>query len=175
MFIKKRFQACSHIMHKIVDKLKTCRLNLNKLIAIQFLNFSHFIDEYFFGFPEWATRHFGTTSKNYYLLSHAMIILFIGVMMWGIKKGSKTAIFLALAVQTVFFTNGIFHIITTFLFSEYSPGLLSQLIIFPASIITYKMVRESKVLSVREVAHSLVLGTTISVLIILSLWLNMAW
>jgi hypothetical protein len=61
------------------------------------------------------------------------------------------------------------------LFSEYSPGLLSQVIIFPASIITYKMVRESKVLSGKEVAHSLVLGTTVSVLIILSLWLNMAW
>lgn len=148
------------------------KLNLNKLILIQLLNFSHFIDEYFFGFPEWATRHFGTTSKNYYLLSHAFIILIIGVIMWGIKKGSKTAIFLALGVQTVFFTNGIFHIITTFLFSEYSPGLLSQVIIFPSSIIIYRMVRDSKVLSGKEVAHSLVLGTIGSVLIILSLWLN---
>lgn len=151
------------------------KLNLNRLILIQFLNFSHFIDEYFFGFPEWATRNFGTTSKNYYLLSHAFIILCVGVIMWSIKKGSKAAIFLALVVQTVFFTNGIFHIITTLLFSEYSPGLLSQVIIFPVSIITYKMVRESKVLSGKEVAHSLVLGTTISVLIILSLWLNMGW
>ena len=153
--------------------LKT--FNLNKLIFIQFLNFTHFIDEYFFGFPQWATKHFGTTSKNYYLFSHALLIFFIAMIMWSIKKASKKAILLALGVQMIFFTNGLFHIATNLLFYEYSPGLLSQLIIIPASFITYKMVRDSKIVSKKEMSYCLVFGTIASVLIILSLYLNIDW
>lgn len=85
------------------------------------------------------------------------------------------AVFLSLGVQTIFFTNGFFHLITTFLFEEYSPGLASQVIIFPLSIIAYKMIYESKVLSGRQIASSLTLGIILSALIILSLWWEMGW
>ena len=145
----------------------------NKLILLQLLNFSHFFDEYFFGFPEWATKHFGTTGKNYYLLSHLPLVLIIGVIMWGMHKGSRVALFFALGVQTIFFTNGIFHIITTILWYEYSPGLMTQVIILPSFFITLKLILDSKVLSKKQVAHSLIIGTTVSILLILSLFLNM--
>lgn len=150
-------------------------LNLNKLAFIQFLNLSHLIDEYVFDFPRWSTEHFGTMSKSYYLFSHAIIVFIIGLIIWGIKKGSKVAIFLALSAQTVFFTNGIFHIITSLLWSQHSPGLISQIIILPASIIAYKMIHDSRVLSQKQIIYSLILGTVVSVLIILSLYLNITW
>lgn len=150
-------------------------LNLNKLIFIQFLNLIHLIDEYVFDFPRWSSEHFGTMTKSYYLFSHAIIVFIIGLIIWGIKKGSKVAIFLALGAQTVFFTNGIFHIVTSLLWSQHSPGLISQIIIIPASIIAYKMIRDSKVLSGKQTVYSLILGIFVSLLIILSLYLNTTW
>jgi len=35
---------------------------------------AHVAEEYVSGFPEWATRHFGTTSRRFFIASHVVLI-----------------------------------------------------------------------------------------------------
>lgn len=84
----------------------------------------HVLEEYFFGFPEWAIKHFGPiTTRSFFIASHIPIfgiVIYLSLRAYGPKAKSRD-IWLALCVQTVLVTNGIFHCITTLLFREYSP------------------------------------------------------
>lgn len=154
-------------MYQVVKKL-----NYKKLLFIQLLGILHCIEEYFFGFPEWATRHFGTTTQNFYLLSHLVIALIIIIIAFYVYRGFKTGVFLVLILQTLIFTNGLFHIFTTILWKEYSPGVLAQVLIIPITHLVFKMVYQSNIFSKKQILYALILGSAISVAIILILFID---
>lgn len=126
----------------------------------------HVAEEYK-GFPAWATRHFGATSRAYFVYSHLPLIAANAVVCGLATRGSSTAVLLCIAVQWVLFTNGRFHLVTTFLFREYSPGVVTgTLLFFPAT--WFLLSRTSTPLGL-----PIALGTVASSLIIASLWLPM--
>ncbi|MBI4120524.1 MAG: HXXEE domain-containing protein [Parcubacteria group bacterium] len=139
---------------------------------IQLLGVLHVVEEYFFGFSGWATRHFGTTSQQWYLVSHAALALIFGTIAFSVYRGSKMGVFSAFVVQVIIFTNGLFHIFTTLLWREYSPGVISQIVVIPVTFIVYTMIRRSGVLSQKELMRSTIIGYVISILIILSLFID---
>lgn len=85
----------------------------------------HAVDEYFGGFPEWATRHFGTTSRRFYVVSHVLLVAAVSVSsMMQVRRPQRRATNLVLgAIVSGFVMNGIFHIETSLRFEEPSPGL----------------------------------------------------
>lgn len=137
------------------------------------LNSIHFIDEYFFAFTDWATRHFGRTSELYYLSTHLLIFIFLIWVIVLLQKRKDIGILLAWLVQVIFFTNGLFHIFTTFLWMEYSPGLFSQLIIIPNFFLMRKMLRSEEQYTRKKMLCIYLFASLISVCIIGSLYIEM--
>lgn len=143
-----------------------------KILFLQSLVFFHFIEELFFGFPTWATKYFGTTTLNWYLLSHMVLVsIWLIIAFYALKK-NKTALFLVLSIQVLLVTNGLFHILTSIIWREYSPGVISQILLVPVSVILFRNVKELKVFSLNELFNATIFGGLISGLIILSLYLH---
>lgn len=102
--------------------------NLHWLAAAAFL--LHMLEE-LPRFPAWATRHFGTTSLPWYVYSH--IVLTVIVVSICIAVGSadrSTASTLQLMLMWTFGFNAVFHLVTTAIFREYSPGLITGVVLF---------------------------------------------
>jgi hypothetical protein len=148
------------------------KLNYKKFLLIQSLAILHVIEEYFLGFSGWATRHFGTTSQDWYVLSHVVLFIIIGIIAFYTYKGFKSGLFWALALQVIIFTNGLFHIFTTVLWKEYSPGVIAQIVVIPITYIVFRMIHQSGALSKKEILYSTITGCIISALIILSLYID---
>lgn len=124
-------------------------------------------------FPAWASKYFGKTTLDWYLISHAVIYPAVLLVAYQANKGEYIWIFIAVATQTAIFTNGLFHLVTTFVFKEYSPGLISSILVtIPFSAIFYKDLLVNQTLSLSTISHAILTGSAISFLIIVSLYHN---
>ena len=122
-------------------------------------------------FPAWATRHFGATSRAWYVYSHIVLVAAtIGICSIATISPTRTWTIWAVAVQWGFFTNAIFHVASWRLFREYSPGLFSSVLLFvPVTIWQLGTTR----LDCTGLATALALGSVMGGLAVASLWLNM--
>jgi uncharacterized BrkB/YihY/UPF0761 family membrane protein len=129
-----------------------------QIALLQLLILTHIAEEYYFGFPDWATQLFGTTTTAWYVLSHLLLApMFIAIIV-ATYKGLIWGIFFAVALQALIFFNGLFHITTYLLWSEYSPGIISQLVIIPLTFIVYKFIFKHKLLTLKETAIGTLVG-----------------
>ncbi|MBI3071599.1 MAG: HXXEE domain-containing protein, partial [Deltaproteobacteria bacterium] len=96
------------------------------------LAFAAHIAEEYPRFPEWATRHFGATSRAWYVYSHVPLVFFVIAIAAFAEKAPPQSVWplLATAIQWVLATNAIFHLVTTRLFREYSPGVVTGTLLF---------------------------------------------
>lgn len=80
-------------------------------------------------FPEWATRHFGTTTTRFYIASHCVLIPgMVGVVASGARPGAtRGGTTLAAAVAFGLIANAGFHAVAMRRFGEYSPGVVTGL------------------------------------------------
>ena len=144
---------------------------LFRLIPITFL--IHVLEEYLLGFPEWASRHFGSiTTVSFFILSHIpLIAIVIFASTIGAKgKPKSSQLVLGFIIQTVLFTNGLFHVVTSFMFDEISPGTFTSVAIyFPFSMYFYHYLVSKQQLSIRQFIIGFSIGSFISTLVILSL------
>jgi hypothetical protein len=91
----------------------------------------HILEEYP-RFPAWATKHFGATSRAWYVYSHLVLVAVALPVCWWAENSAPqswgrvvgTAFMITLAL------NGTFHVVTTFLFREYSPGIVTGTFLF---------------------------------------------
>jgi hypothetical protein len=129
------------------------------------------IAEEWWCFPAWASRHFGTTSRAWYVYSHIVLIAgTIGICWIATISPTRTWTIWAVAVQWGLFTNAVFHVATTWFFREYSPGLVSSVLCF-VPITIWQLDAVSLDGSGRIVAA--VLGSTMGGFAVASLWLHM--
>lgn len=127
-------------------------------------------------FPQWATRHFGTTSLTYFVLSH--IPLFAAVL-YIVYQASRSVVdvvwvWLLIAVQSALATNGVFHLLATLWFREYSPGVVTSVLIH-APVTAYLLPRAAQQLGPLPTAMACGTGTCVSALLIASLWLDITF
>lgn len=152
------------------------RLSVNQLCWFIFAFLVAHVIEEFPRFPEWATRHFGTTTTGFYILSHIPLLMGVFFIVYRSSRDQRHGIWISFAVlvQWALFINGIFHVTTTLGFGEYSPGLVTALVLYlPFTIYFLKRILRDGYLSHTQVASSCIGGTVLAVLIISSLWLNM--
>ncbi len=143
-----------------------------QIALLQLLILIHVAEEFYFGFPVWATRHFGTTTFAWYIVSHLVIsVPYVAILIMTFK-GWKWGIFFAVALQGLIFFNGLFHISTYLLWGEYSPGIISQLVIIPLTCIVYSLILKHKLLTLRETAIGTLVGLFGCALVVLSLYLD---
>ena len=127
-------------------------------------------------FPEWATRHFGTTSPTYFVLSH--VPLFAAVL-YIVYRASRSVvepvwIWLLIAVQAALATNGVFHLLATLWFREYSPGVVTSVLVY-APVTAYLLPRAAQHLGARPTGMACATGIGVAGLLIASLWLDMTF
>jgi hypothetical protein len=141
--------------------------------AVVFL--AHVAEEYV-RFPEWATRHFGATSRAWYVYSH---IPPLTVVVWICARAQDAAPdtlwpVLATAVQWSLATNAIFHIVTTWLFREYSPGLVTATaLVLPTTVYMFNRTIGEHLLTPFQVGSVVGLGTVVGGAVVASLWLSL--
>ena len=133
----------------------------------------HSTDEFVNGFPAWATDHFGVTTPAFFVYTHIFLVLLVSAISYlAIKRGLFWKMLVVVAMMQ-FATNGLFHIITTFLFGEIVPGLLTALLVsLPLSYVFFRVIFKHRLLPKKQVVISMVLGFVAALLIIATLWLE---
>jgi hypothetical protein len=149
---------------------------LNAMYALPLATFLPHVAEEWARFPEWATRHFGVTSRAYYVYSHVLLVAangtISGLAATGVR-GSTWAV-LATGAQVVLLTNALFHLVTTILFREYSPGVVTGTLLFlPASAYFLARTTGEELLSTAQLEVAIAMGIAAGTLVIASLWLKM--
>ena len=129
----------------------------------------HVIEEISFGFPLWATKYFGTTTLTWYVISH---MLLLPIILLPNSLNSNKKFFLHVSIQAAIFTNSIFHILTTILFKQYSPGVITSLfIVLPYSLIFfYKALTQTKY-GTKQIFLPLFIGSIAGIIVVLSLFI----
>lgn len=124
------------------------------------------------GFPAWATRHFGATSRAWFVYSHIVLVAAAAGICWvAAVSPSRTWTIWAVAAQWGLFTNAVFHVVTWRLFREYSPGMFTAVVLFvPATIWQLSTVT----LDLPGLLLAVALGTAMGGTAIASLWLDMS-
>ena len=127
-------------------------------------------------FPAWATEHFGTTTTRFYLASHAVLVP------WVLSNGAKAmrrpddrrAVFASAMTASALGLNGVFHLVTTRLFREYSPGVVTgATLMLPASVFALARIRRSGVLTDEDLVGAFLAGTALSTAAVGRLYVDM--
>lgn len=139
----------------------------------------HCAEEYPF-FPQWATRHFGATSKPWYVYSH-IVLFFMMIAICAIATVAEPQTWGKLILLSLMWSlcfNALFHIVSTIAFKEYSPGVVTGTLLFiPLTCFMSYMAIAEYMLTWSQFLTALVLGLESMALVIASLWLpmNMGW
>ena len=140
----------------------------------------HSIDEVVTGFPQWATEHFGTTTVPFFIYTHIPILLIMIVTSYFAARNKGGAVWRVLsAVWIVMFAvNGLFHLLTSIVFREFTPGIISALVIlFPLCYIFVRELLSKKLISEKQFRLALLGGVAAYLLGVASLWFdgNSGW
>lgn len=135
----------------------------------------HSAEEIAFGFPAWASDHFGSTTM-YFFMQHHIPLFILGFVSsyYAVKRNGP--IFwrvLATAWQVQFLVNGIFHIVMTIAFKEYSPGVVTGALLFlPFTYYFIVEVWRAKYLTPSQFKIAFLVGPIVAFAAIASLWLE---
>lgn len=124
-------------------------------------------------FPEWATRHFGTTSPGFFIVSHLPIVGFVGWAMWSATRPTPRpwAIWVLGLILAALGTNVLFHAGASVALRELAPGIFSAVVLY-IPLVAYLLPGVARVLGRRRTAEAVAAGVLIALLITGSLWLD---
>ncbi|MCC7406053.1 MAG: HXXEE domain-containing protein [Bdellovibrionales bacterium] len=135
--------------------------------------FLHCLEEWFLDFPSWARRRFGSiTTRRFYFLSHIPIFLVvIHLSVTGAREDNGGIyILLAVAAQLALAMNGVFHLLASLLFREYSPGLVTSVVFyFPLSWVLCEQVFADRLLDSGQFLCATGIAAITTVLVVSSL------
>lgn len=127
-------------------------------------------------FPRWATRHFGTTTTEFYVAGHAVLVpAVVAASAAGAKRaGGHLGPFAAAAAASVMVTNTIYHVGTTALFREYSPGLVTAVAgMLPAGAYALWRTRRDGLLTDEQLLGAFLTGNACAIAAVSSLYVDM--
>ncbi len=144
--------------------------NIYWLITAQWL--AHFADEWMFGFPAWSTRHFEPLPGPFWIIMMTLLTVPMIMLGWAASRpsaGSGIRLFCA-GVQMLFFSNAFFHLITTYVFGEYTPGTATGVVLFvPVSLLLWRVVLREPGVTKSSFTTALVAGFVFHGLVLLNL------
>lgn len=158
-------EAGETLSHRIVQGR-----NVYWLITIQWL--AHFADEWMFGLPAWCTRHFEPLPASFWVPMMSVVTVPMVLLGWAAsRRAAGPGIRLLCAgVQMLFVSNAAFHLITTSVFGEYSPGTASGVVLsLPLSLLLWRAVLREPAVTRSNFATALVAGFVIHGLLLLNL------
>jgi hypothetical protein len=129
-------------------------------------------------FPEWATRHFGTTTTAFFVVSHIPLLAatFYIARRAASPEASARWLLAAVMVQTGMGANGLFHLATTWTFGEYSPGVVTGAgFHVPFAVYLIHRARLDPRLRPAGIAAACGAGVALAGLLTASLWLDISF
>ena len=133
--------------------------------------FAHYADEWMFGFPAWCTRHFEPLPESFWVPVMTLVTGLMILLGWAASRpsaGSRIRLVCA-GVQMVFFANAAFHLVTTFVFREYSPGTASGVLFLVLSPLLWRAVSREPEVARTNLAAALTAGFVVHGFVLLSL------
>ena len=127
-------------------------------------------------FPAWATRHFGATSTAWYVYSHVgLVAIALAICSWAQNAPPQTSgPLLGTALMLTLAFNAVFHVVTTILFREYSPGLVTGvLLFFPAAGHVFLETVQGELLTTSQIIAAVAIAAAVQVAVVASLYLHM--
>ena len=124
------------------------------------------------GFPGWATRHFEPLPEPFWVSMMSVITVLMVTLGWAASRpaagpGPRLA---CAGVQMLFFSNAFFHLITTVVFGEYSPGTASGMLLsVPLAVPLWRAVLREADVKRSSFATALVAGFVFHALVLLNL------
>lgn len=137
----------------------------------------HSTDEIITNFPDWATRHFGTTTMPFFVYTHILLLILVAAVSYLAWSGKHAAWkVLAATIQVQYAFNGLFHLFSSVIFKELTPGLATaSLLSLPLTYVFFSRLIKTKSLTEKKIILSLICGLLLSVGIVASLWINGDW
>jgi len=117
------------------------------------------------GFAAWATHHFRPMSTLFFTSIHIpMILLVFFISLKAADTGFNGGwVLMATAFQWQLGLNALFHLATTAIFKEYSPGMVTAATVaIPATIYFMTTVWQEDRLTGMEMTQAIILGTVIA-------------
>ena len=85
----------------------------------------HMVEEFSFGFVEWADRYFGRFDWKQNLLGNSIFFVFVVAACWGYYENQTRFLWAGMSVIMWILANSFIHISCTILGREYSPGVVT--------------------------------------------------
>lgn len=126
----------------------------------------HMVEEFSFGFVEWADRYFGKFDWTQNLAGNFMFLVLLALACYLYYKNPTRYLWVGMAGAMWILANSFIHISATVLGGEYSPGVVTATAVYlPGGI--YLLVRwaRMRVLTWKNVALSFVVGGVLLMLI----------
>lgn len=114
-------------------------------------------------FAPWVSRHFADLSSLTFALFEIAALLFVLLISYKafVKQRHGIWVVLAVAAQVQFALNALFHLFTTFIFGEYSPGMVTGAVLaLPLTVFFMNRVWQEKRVNGKELSIAIVLGVT---------------
>jgi hypothetical protein len=90
----------------------------------------HMVEEFSFGFVEWADRYFGRFDWKQNLLGNTIFFVFVVAACWGYYENQTRYPWAGMSVIMWILANSFIHISCTALGREYSPGVVTATVIY---------------------------------------------
>ncbi len=90
----------------------------------------HMVEEFSFGFVEWADRYFGSFDWTQNLIGNFIFFVCLASACYLYYKGSTKYLWLGMAGAMWILANAFLHISSTVLSGEYSPGVVTATVIY---------------------------------------------
>ncbi|WP_435592672.1 HXXEE domain-containing protein [Nocardia sp. bgisy118] len=117
------------------------------------------------GFAAWASQHFAPMSTEKFALSHIPLILLVLWCSWRAARPEAAAgwVIVAVAFQWQFAVNSAFHLGGAAWFGDYSPGMVTAATVaLPVTVFVFAWVRRDQMLSARQLAAAVAIGTAVA-------------
>ena len=85
----------------------------------------HMVEEFSFGFVEWADRYFGRFDWKQNLLGNSIFFVFVVAACWGYYENHTRYLWAGMSVIMWILANSFIHISCNMLGREYSPGVVT--------------------------------------------------
>ena len=140
------------------------------LITAQWL--AHFADEWMFGLPAWCTTHFEPLPTSFWIMMMSFVTVLMILLGWTASRpaASSGPRLICAGVQMLFFGNAFFHLITTLVFREYSPGTVTAVVLsLPLAPLLWRAVLREPGVTKSSFATAVAAGFVVHGLVLLNL------
>jgi hypothetical protein len=126
----------------------------------------HMVEEFSFGFVEWADRYFGSFDWTQNLIGNFMFFVCVTTACYLYRRDPARYLWAGMSAAMWILANAFLHISCTILSGEYSPGVVTATVVYvPGGLFFLAMWGRQGLLTFRNIAVSFVLGGMVFMLI----------